>query len=278
MKKVSKNIIGITGSKGALGTLFIKKYNNKFKFRIYKDRIENKKKFNKWLKKNLDIEYFIHLAAISSISRSKKNQKKTYNINSTATIEIIKILNKARLKKFKYFLFSSSSHVYKPSFKSLSEQSIRKPLTVYGKSKKKVEDFILKNNKKIKFKIGIARIFNFYSKKHRNGFFIQDMKQKMRLKKSALKITKINISRDYIDAYQVCEILFFMMKKKVQKALNIGSGKEINLIDLIKLIKKKHNLNNQLIFETKKYPGLFANINLLRKLGYKKKLKKFKLI
>ena len=88
----------------------------------------------------------------------------------------------------------------------------------------------------------------------------------------------MNISRDYIDAYQVCEILFFMMKKKVQKALNIGSGKEINLIDLIKLIKKKHNLNNQLIIETKKYPGLFANINLLRKLGYKKKIKKFKLI
>ena len=75
MNKVSKKIIGITGARGALGSQFINKYRSKFHFRIYKDKIENKKKFSLWLKKNNDIEYFIHLAALSSMRETEKNSK-----------------------------------------------------------------------------------------------------------------------------------------------------------------------------------------------------------
>jgi nucleoside-diphosphate-sugar epimerase len=277
LNKVSKKIIGITGAKGALGSQFIKKYKSKVIFRIYKDKIENKKKFKSWLQKNLDIQYFIHLAAISSIDKTNYNPAKTYKINSSAAISIIKILNKTNLKYFKYFLFSSSSHVYKTSLKALSENSIRKPLTVYGNSKKKVEDFIFKNFKKMKFKVGVARIFNFYSYKHGKGFFIQDLKKKMKNKNKILKINKINTFRDYINLEQLCEILYFILNKKVPKVINVGSGKRLNLINLVKLIKNKYNFKNKLIFENKEYPGLFANISLLRQLGYRKKILKFKI-
>ena len=277
MKKVSKEIIGITGSSGALGSHFIKLYKSKFNFRIFKYKIENKNEFKSWLKKNCDIKIFIHLAAISSIKETNRKIKKTYNINTFATIYLIKELNKAKLKKFKYFLFSSSSHVYKPSFKKLSENSIRKPETVYGKSKKKVEDYIYKNRKKINFKIGVARIFNFYSRNHGKGFFIQDIKKKLRLNRKILKINKINTPRDYIDLTQLCEILLFLINKKISKVINIGSGKQLNLINLVKKIKDKYKFKTKLELENKKYPGLFADINLLRKIGYKKKMKKFKL-
>ncbi|MBL6786111.1 MAG: NAD(P)-dependent oxidoreductase [Candidatus Pelagibacter bacterium] len=276
MKKVSKQIIGITGSKGALGSQFIKKYKTKFNFRIYNDRVENKKKFEQWLNNNLDIKYFIHLAAISSVYATNRNSKKTYKINSAATINIIKKLNKTKLSNFKYFLFSSSSHVYKPSLKNLVENSNRNPSTIYGKSKKRVEDYIIKNHKKIKFKIGIARIFNFYSAKHKKGFFIQDIKKKMKSKNKILTIKKINTCRDYIDLNQLCEIIFFMLNKRISTSINVGSGKKINLINLIEIIKNKYGFKKKLNYEKKVYPGLFANINLLRKLGYKKRIVKFK--
>ena len=277
MNKVSKKIVGITGAKGALGSHFIRKYKTKFNFKIYKDRIENKNKFRSWVKKNRNIQYFIHFAAISSIRQTNKDPKKTYKINSLAAIDIIKILNNVKLTNLKYFLFSSSSHVYKPSLKSLSEKSVRKPLTIYGKSKKKVEDFIFNNQKKIQFKIGIVRIFNFYSIKHNEGFFIQDINKKMKINNKIFKIKKINTLRDYINLNQLCEILFFILNKKPAKAINVGSGIKLNLVNLIKLIKKKSNSKNKLIFENKKYPGLFANISLLRKLGYRKKMIKFKI-
>ena len=112
-----------------------------------------------------------------SIKETNRKIKETYNINTFTTIYLIKDLNKATYKHFKSFLFSSSSHVYKPSFKKLSENSIRKPETVYGKSKKKVEDYIHKNRKKINFKIGVARIFNFYSRNHGKDFLFKILKK-----------------------------------------------------------------------------------------------------
>ena len=138
MKKVSKKIIGITGHKGALGTHFINKYKKKVDFRIYKKRIENSKNFKLWVNKNSDIEIFIHLAALSSIKKNERNEKKTHNINTQSSINIINILNNSKLIHFKYFLFASTSHVYKPSFNKLSEKSLRKPRSIYGKSKNRI--------------------------------------------------------------------------------------------------------------------------------------------
>lgn len=277
MKKVSKKIIAVTGSSGSLGKEFIKKYKTKYNFIFYKKKIENKTIFSNWIKKHSDIEIFLHFAAISTISSSQKDKKRTYLVNSLATINMLKILNKFNLDKLKYFLFPSSSHVYKPSFKALSENSKKIPLNTYGKSKKKVEDFIIKNRKKIKFKIGIARIFNFYSKNHKEGFFIYDIKKKLIKKNNNIHFNKINTFRDYININQLCEILNFMINQHIVKPVNIGSSKPLNLINLIKKIINK-KINKKLItFDKTPYPGLLSNINLLRKLGYKKRIINFKI-
>ena len=269
MKKISKKIIGITGGNGALGSQLINNYKNKFDFRIYKKN-RKRKKFKNWLNKNSDIEIFIHLAAIVSIIKTKHNPKKTLKINSNATIKIIKILDKAKLKRFNYFLLSSTSHVYKPSFNELKENSARNPINIYGKSKKKVEDFIFKNKKKLNFKVGIARIFNFHSNKHKKGIFIHDIKIKLIKNKKIVNINRVNTSRDFMNIDQVCEILIFMVKKRISLALNVAIGTPLNLIDLIKSIKRKLYSKSKMNFEKKRYPGLFANIKLLRKVGYKK--------
>ena len=55
-----------------------------------------------------------------------------------------------------------------------------------------------------------------------------------------------------------------MINRKIEKALNVGSGYSLNLIDLIRLIKKKFNYKKDFTYEKKNYPGFIANINLLR--------------
>lgn len=274
MKKVYKKIIGITGAKGALGSHFIKKYNNIYNFKIYKKRIHNNNDFSTWYKNNKNIEIFIHLAGLTSVKETNVNRKKTILINTTASINIIKTINKNKFSNFKYFLFSSSSHVYKPSFKSLTEKAKRKPLTYYGHSKKKVEDYVIKSQKKLNFKIGIARIFNFYTNKHKSGFFIYDLTKKLKSLKF-LKIQKINTLRDYIRVDQLCDIMNFMIKNKINRPLNVGSGIPLNLIKLVESIKKKCNLKTNLLYDKKPIPGLYSNSRLLKKLGYKKRLTKF---
>tara|TARA_B100000963_G_C22601269_1_gene660347 strand:- start:41 stop:877 length:837 start_codon:yes stop_codon:yes gene_type:complete len=273
LKKASKHIVGITGGTGALGSFFIKKYKKKFNFRFYNKRIENRKDFSKWLGKNNDIEIFLHLAALSSIKKSNLNKKITRKINTIAPIDIIKEFKKSNIKNLKYFLFSSTSHVYKPSFKKLSEGAKRLPQTTYGQSKKIVEDFIFKNRNKVSFKIGIARIFNFHSKSHKDGFFIYDIKQRLKSSKDYLFLKRINTNRDYIHISQLCEILYFMTQKRINNVLNIGSGKSLSLIKLVKLIKDRFKIKTLFEYDQKKYPGLCADIKLLRKLGYKKKIR-----
>ena len=89
----------------------------------------------------------------------------------------------------------------------------RSPVTIYGKSKKKVEDFIFKNKRKLNFKVGIARIFNFYSENHKKEFLYMILK-KLTKNKKIVDINRINTPRDYMNIDQVCEILIFMVMKK----------------------------------------------------------------
>ena len=71
MKKVYKKKIVITGSKGWLGSYFANKYKRKFQIVKYPNRIENFKKFQKWIM-NKKFDYFIHFAAITRNSDMSK--------------------------------------------------------------------------------------------------------------------------------------------------------------------------------------------------------------
>ena len=138
MKRVYKKNIAITGSSGLLGSYFQNKFKNKYKIFKYPYRIENIKKFENWINKK-KFEYFIHFAALP-----KGKLKELKRINSHASINILKSLNKNN--SLKYFLFISTSHVYGYSKKKIKENKIRRPINNYGLSKK-VEDFIFKNRK-----------------------------------------------------------------------------------------------------------------------------------
>lgn len=275
MKKNYKKIIAVTGASGTLGKQFLKKYKKKFKFLIFKKRIEQKKDIENWIRKNNKINIFLHFGAIASIYKASKSPKKTYLVNTEASIRIIRFIDKLKLKNFEYFLFISSAHVYQPSFNIISENSKKIPSTVYGKSKLKVEKYILKNKKKFSFKIGIARIFNFYSTRQKKGFFIPDVVKKISSNKNFIYFEKVNTLRDYSNLNYICEILNFMIDKKISRPVNSGTGNKINLIELIKKIKIKLKSKIDIKFEAKKYPGLVSNIKLLRKLGFKKKAPKF---
>ena len=276
MKKIyKKQIIGLTGSSGILGKYFVKKYKKKFIFKPYRGRIENVIHFKNWIKKNKNIDFFLHFAALASVKNCEKNKQKAFLINTNSTIKILKALNISSLKNLKYFLFTSTSHVYKPSLNPISETSLRYPKTIYGKSKKKAEDYILKREKNFNFKIGIVRIFNFYSKEQRKGFFVPDILSKLSNKPKILDLKKIKTYRDYINLKDISKIIVFILKKKITKPINIGSGHKIILVNLVKQLIKAKKLHTKVIYDKILYPGYVANINLLRKFGYKKKIKKF---
>ena len=168
----------ITGGSGLLGSYFYKKYKNIYSITKYPHRIEKFKKFEKWLS-NRKFNYFIHFAAITK-NESKQFKKILNLVNVKSPIRILNTVNKKKIDDFSYFLFISSSHVYGYSKVKIKETKKRIPKNIYGKTKKKVEDYIINNRKKFNFKIGIARIFNSTGPKQKKGNFVPDMISKMK--------------------------------------------------------------------------------------------------
>ena len=262
MKKVLDKIV-ITGGNGLLGSQFKKKYGKKFRIISYPHRLEDFKKVNTWLK-NKDFKYFIHFAAITK--NQKINKKKINLVNVESSINLIKTLNKHKIKNFSFFLFISSSHVYGYSRKKIKEDKIRMPINYYGFTKKKVEDYIFKNRKKNYFKIGIARVFNFTGPKQTSGYFIPDAIFKI---KNNINLTNINVYRDFVHIDDILESVVLILKKKFYKPINISSGNKINLIQICKLI-------NSLFFKKNIFINLsgrgdiFGSNKKLRSLGKNK--------
>ena len=270
MKKVYKKRIVITGSSGLLGSYFIKKYKKKFQIINYPYKIQEIKLFKKWII-NKKFDYFIHFAAITR--NSKENKRKLFLINERSVKNILLTLNNYKKNYLKYFIFISSSHVYGNYTRKIMEKDKRKPNNDYGLSKKKIEDFILKERKKFYFKVGIARIFNFTGPKQRKGYFVPDIIQKI---KKLKMITNINKYRDFIHIDDLMDSLILLINKKFEPPLNICSGIKINLITICKMINSK-NAQREILYEKKRGGDMFGNNSLLRKLG-KKNFKNIKSI
>ena len=257
MRTLYKKKIAITGSTGLLGSHFYKKFNKKYKIVKCKERIENFNHLKKWInKKNFD--YFIHFAAITN-GKKKELEK----INTSSAINLLKSLNNH--KNLKFFLFISTSHVYNYTNQKIRETAQTKSISNYGLSKKKVEDFIIKNRKLFNYKIGIARIFNITGPKQKKGHFVPDIFKTI---KENNFIDNINTCRDFIHIDDVVESLKLIINNKFEKPINIGSGKKINLIKICKILNSLY-FKKKILYGKKGTGDLCADNSLLKSLGKK---------
>ena len=261
-------IIGITGSKGVLGRQIKKKKLNVL-FDYFNGDISKKKDIRKWLK-GKKFDALFHFAAKVPTQEVLKNFKKSLKINYYGTKFLVDEIQKNNTTK--WFLFASTSHVYKFSNKKISENSILDPVSKYGLTKLKAEKYLLK--KKFNFKICIVRIFSYTSINQKNSFLIPSIYKKFKNNK-IINLKNIHHVRDFIDIDDICSAIKLLYAKKSIGIFNLGSGKATKLIQIIKffsnLFKKKYKIE-----EKNKITSHVANISKLKKLGCspKKNIKK----
>jgi len=250
---------GITGSTGTLGKVFLKK-NNKIKFNKFKGDITKKSQVIKWINKN-KFNYFIHLASVVPIKKVNKNFSYAKKVNFYGTKYIIDSLIKK--KDPIWFFFSSSSHVYSYSNSKVSEKSILKPISNYGKLKLKTEKYLISKTKNTKIKVCIGRIFSFTHPTQKESFFIPSIIKKIK-KNKKIDLHLINTYRDFVHIYDICNAIKLLMKKKLSGVFNIGSGKKTNLLKIYQIITKK-----KINFSNKPNLNLFSDISKIKKKGWK---------
>jgi len=235
-----------------LVTGYRKLINKKAKF--YKINILKTKKLKNIILKN-KIDSVIHLAASLSIGIGEKFPKRYFKNNVIGTQSL---LNACKLTDVKNFIFSSTGAVYKDALYKVTEKSKVKPKSVYGKTKLKAENIIIKNCKKYKINYGILRYFNVVGSSpsgkigliNKGDHLFKNFSMEIFKKNPAFKVYGQNYKtpdkttiRDYMHVSDLAEIhlkvldQISLLKKSV--ILNCGYGKGISVMEVVKEFKKQ---------------------------------------
>ena len=222
--------------------------------------------------KNYKVELIIHLAAQPGVRISIKKPHNTLKQNLVPFINILEI---ARLKRVKKFLFASSSSIYGDTkiYPFVEKDNQNVPVSVYGATKLSNEIIASSYSKNFNMKTIALRFFTVYGPYGRPDMayysFLDDLKKNKKIR----VFNKGHMMRDftYVDDVikGIISLINFNMKKN-HDVINIGKGKPDQLMELIKLIEVNYKKKFKIEY-TKNIPNgdikkTFSNVNKAKKL------------
>lgn len=259
-KKISKIIILDNLSNGNKKNLQSVIQNKKIAF--IKVDICNKNKIKKYFK---NISFVFHLAGIADIVPSIKNPTKYLNTNFNGTINILECAKKYKVKKIIYAA-SSSCYGYTPN-KKIAENFRISLLNPYAFSKYMGEQALLNWSKICNISFISLRLFNVFGPRSKNSgsysavisLFI---KQKLMGKPFTI-VGNGKQTRDFVHVKDVSNAFVLAAFSKVKNEIfNIGTGKSVKILELVKILKGKKIHTKKRALETK-YSR--ANVKKVRK-------------
>jgi len=186
-----------------------------------------------------------HLAAFISVSESIVNPHLCHNINVNGTFNM---LEAARINNVKRFVFSSSAAVYGTTSEICKENMTPNPQSPYGTTKLIGEYYCKQFATNFDLNTVVLRYFNVFGKRQNpNGAYAAVVAKFTDLMGQNKPITIFGDglqTRDFIPVERVAEAnLTVAMPQNNQmngQIFNIGTGKSINLLELVDKLKKDH--------------------------------------
>ena len=285
--------IWITGATGMVGSsllkLFIKK---KYKV-IYPNRkklnLLNKEEVFKWVKNNKPKVVFMTAARVGGIYANNKYPAEFIYKHNLIQNNIIEA---SRLYKVKKLIFIGSSCIYPKK----SKQPIKEDYLLTGSLEKTNQWYAIAKIAGIKMIEAYRKQYkcNFISVMPCNMYGPNDNYDEKNSHVMAALIRKVVLAknradkkveiwgsgkplREFMHVDDFSDALIKIAKNyESDEPINVGTGNEISIAKLAKLIKKLINYNG-IIFYNKKYPdGTFRKIlesSKIKKLGWKSKIK-----
>ena len=229
--------------------------------------------FNSAKQDNKPIDAVIHFAALKSVSESTLKPLEYWENNVLGSYNLFKSMKENNCKTI---VFSSSATVYGlSSEKLLSEENQLKPINPYGSTKLAVENLLndIFRDKCGNWKIAILRYFNPIGA-HKSGWIGENPMEKPNnifpiIINSAYTKEKLRVFgkdwdtfdgtciRDYIHVMDLADghlkALDFLLKNKPKiLTLNIGTGKGISVLELIKTFEIVNNVTVPFEFEERR--------------------------
>ena len=269
----------LTGSSGFVGSYLKAKLVKKYKVYgvdIIDDNFKNKNyKFfkldvskNNLIKKlkKTNINYIIHLSAISSDNIFKKTPHDCFKANINSVINLIDI---ASQKKVENFIFASSEWVYGNNnfMKKLTENfqiDRSKNNSGYGISKLIGEDIILNfyNNKIIKSYV-ILRFGIVFGPRHKATGAVEGLLKEVKKDKKILISGSDKSGRKFIYIKDLISGIEKVINKKNSGIYNLSHTKLYSMKNIVDIANKIFKSNKKIIIKNKSRP-VIRNVDNLK--------------
>ncbi len=179
------------------------------------------------------VDGIIHLAAISNIAYCEKNPKESELVNKTASITLCNIAKKRNIP----FVFSSTDQVFDGVKGNYTENDIANPINVYGKHKRAVECYLLKEYKKATI-VRLPLVLG-----HSGGYekaFVE------KLRKNKVQYLFKDEIRSPNTVEKVCKILLTALFSK-KSIIHAGGNLALSRIEIGAFLCEKYHLPKSLL-------------------------------
>ncbi len=184
-----------------------------------------------------DIDAIIHLAAIVGVDEAYKYPWRTVMTNVIGTLNILEY---ARLRDIERIVYASSAAVYgDPEYLPIDEEHPLKPLSLYGETKLVGEILLWRYMNDYGLKPVALRYFNVYGPRMRPGPYsgvIYKFVMKLLKRETPVIYGDGEQTRDFIYVEDVAQANILAMQSNYCGALNIGSGEQVTINQLYRLI------------------------------------------
>lgn len=198
--------------------------------------------------KKIKPEIIFHLAACTNAQRTSKIIDECIKVNIEGTANLLRALKRT---KYKSFVNVSSTEVYGPIAVPFNEVQRAQPISPYGMSKLAAEHICNFYFKIYHFPIVNLRMSMIYGEFQPADKIIPHLILSC-LKKKGLQLTAGRQTRDLVYVGDAVEALVraSLAKKASGETINIGSGQEITIHDLVLKIVKKTKISGKINFGT----------------------------
>ena len=238
-------------------------------FKFINEDARSLKILKQYIKKN---EFIIPLAALVGAPLCKKNKKEAISTNFKAIKNILKNFNK---KNKLIYLTTNSGYGIGEKDKYCDEESILRPISLYGQTKCDAEIEVMKFKNVISFRL--ATVFG-ASYRMRSDLLVNNFVLRA-VKNNLIDVFEPNFRRNFIHIKDVVGGIIFSIENfndLKSDVFNLGlSSANITKIDLVKKIKKQVKNLKIKVIKNKSDPDkrdYFVSNKKIEKRGFKAKI------
>ena len=223
-------------------------------YKLYIEDICNLENLKNIFKKE-NIDFVINLAALAGVRPSILRPFDYERVNIRGFLNILELCKEFQIRKL---IQASSSSVYGNSKAEVFSEDIKVdfPISPYAATKKSCEEFGSVYSHLYKINMVQLRFFTVYGERQRPDLAIHKFIEKIENDEEITLFGDGNTSRDYTyikdiinGVYKSFEYINDNMQKNIYEIINLGSSREIKLIDMIRIIENKLNKKAKIKFE-----------------------------